>query len=99
MLDHIEGINVQTEASIKLIRVAIIAAIIDVLKYAYFKDEIYKHNFLVVIGEDWRDGLDLSWLNLNATPAQLITSIVKKYKLFDNDVDIIKLVEISERYA
>jgi ATP-dependent exoDNAse (exonuclease V) beta subunit len=99
LLDHVAGIHVQTEASIKLIRVTIIAAIIDVLKYAYFKDAIYKHNFLVVFGEDWRDDLDLSWLHLNATPAQLITSIVKKYKLFDNDVDIIKLVEISERYA
>jgi ATP-dependent exoDNAse (exonuclease V) beta subunit len=98
LLENIKNINVQTEATIKLISVPIIGAILDLLKYAYFKDEIYKQNFLAAIGFDWRESLDVSWLNLNRTPMQLIISIVKRYEIFDSDMDIIKLVELSSRY-
>ena len=98
LLENIKDINVQTEATIKLISVPIIGAILDLLKYAYFKDEIYKQNFLVTIGFDWREKVDMSWLNLNKTPMQMIIAIVKRYEIFDNDMDIIKLVELSSRY-
>lgn len=96
--ENIENINVQTEATIKLISVPIVGAILDLLKYAYFKDEIYKQNFLVAIGFDWRETVDASWINFNKTPMQLIIAIVKRYEIFDNDMDIIKLVELSNRY-
>jgi len=98
LLNNIKDINVQTEATIKLISVPIVGAILDLLKYAYFKDEIYKQNFLVVIGFDWREAVDMSWINLNKTPMQMIIAIVKRYEIFDNDMDIIKLVELSSRY-
>ena len=98
LLENIQDINVQTEATIKLISVSIIGAILDLLKYAYFKDEIYKQNFLVAIGFDWREDVDMSWLNLNKTPMQLIIAIVKRYEIFDNDMNVIKLVELSSRY-
>ena len=98
LLNNIKDINVQTEATIKLISVPIVGAILDLLKYAYFKDEIYKQNFLVAIGFDWRETVDMSWINLNKTPMQMIIAIVKRYEIFDNDMDIIKLVELSSRY-
>ncbi len=98
LLENIKNINVQTEATIKLINVSIVGAILDLLKYAYFKDEIYKQNFLVAIGFDFKEEVDLSWLNLNKTPMQLIISIIRRYEIFDNDMDIIKLVELSGRY-
>ena len=98
LLENIENINVQTEATIKLISVPIVGAILDLLKYAYFKDEIYKQNFLVAIGFDWKESLDMSWLNINRTPMQLIIAIVRRYEIFDNDMDLIKLVELSSRY-
>lgn len=98
LLENIKNINVQTEATIKLISVPIVGAILDLLKYAYFKDEIYKQSFLVAIGFDWREPLDVSWLNLNRTPMQLIISIVRRYEIFEDDMDIIKLVELSSRY-
>ena len=98
LLENIADINVQTEATIKLISVPIVGAILDLLKYAYFKDEIYKQNFLVAIGFDWREPLQMDWLNLNRTPMQLIIAIVRRYELFEDDMDIIKLVELSSRY-
>ena len=98
LLENIQDINVQTEATIKLISVPIVGAILDLLKYAYFKDEIYKQNFLVAIGFDWREEVDMSWLKLYKTPMQMIIAIVKRYEIFHNDMDIIKLVELSGRY-
>ena len=98
LLINIKDINIQTEATIKLISVPIVGAILDLLKYAYFKDEIFKQNFLVAIGFDWREEVDMSWINLNKTPMAMIIAIVKRYEIFDNDMDIIKLVELSSRY-
>ncbi len=98
LLENIENINVQTEATIKLISVPIVGAILDLLKYAYFKDEIYKQNFLVAIGFDWHEELDASWINLNKPPMQLIIAIVRRYEIFEDDMDIIKLIELSSRY-
>ena len=98
LLENIEDVAVQTEATIKLISVPIVGAILDLLKYAYFGDEIYKQNFLVAIGLDWRESVELEWLNLNKTPMQLIIAIVRRYEIFDSDMDIIKLVELSSRY-
>ena len=98
LIKNIKNINVQTEATIKLISIPIIGAILDLLKYAYFKDEIYKQNFLVAIGFDWRESIDMTWLKIYKTPMQLITAIVKRYEIFNNDMDIIKLVELSSRY-
>lgn len=98
LIESIEGINVQTEATIKLISVPIVGAIIDLLKYTYFKDVIYKQNFLVAIGFDWHEKLDVSWLNLDKTPMQLIVAMVKRYEIFADDMDIIKLIELSSRY-
>ncbi len=95
---HIEGINIQTEATFKLILVPIVGAILDLMKYAYFGDELFKQNFLVVIGFDWREEVDMSWLNLNKTPMSMIIAIVRRYEVFDNDMDVIKLVELSSRY-
>ncbi|WP_051505382.1 RecB-like helicase [Sulfurospirillum arcachonense] len=99
LIQNIKDINVQTEATIKLISVPIVGAIIDLLKYAYFKEELYKQNFLVAIGFDWREKLDMSWLNLNQTPMKMIISIVKRYEIFEDDMDIIKLIELSSRYS
>lgn len=98
LLENIEDINVQTEATIKLISVPIVSAILDLLKYAYFKDEIYKQNFLVAIGFDWHEKVETSWLKLYKTPMELIIAIVKRYEIFEDDMDIIKLVEVSSRY-
>jgi len=98
LIENIDGIKVQTEASIKLISVPIVGAILDLLKHAYFKDELYKHNFLVAIGEDWRGELDISWLNINLAPSLMISHVVKRFEIFDDDMDIIKLIEISSRY-
>jgi exodeoxyribonuclease V beta subunit len=98
LLKNIKNIKVQTEATIKLMSVPIVGAVLDLLKYAYFKDEIYKQNFLVVMGFSWHENLDVSWLDLNKTPMGMIISIVRRYEMFADDMDIIKLVEIGSRY-
>lgn len=98
LLCEIEGIKIQTEATISLISVPIIGAVLDLMKYAYFKDEIYRHNFLVVMGFSWHESLDVGWLDLNKTPMAVIISIVRRYEMFADDMDIIKLVELSGRY-
>jgi ATP-dependent exoDNAse (exonuclease V) beta subunit len=98
LLEKIERIKVQTEASIKLIDMPLISAILDFVKYLYFKDELYVQNFLVAIGRDWREKIDISWANLDKAPFVLLKEIIKRYEIFANDLDIIKLLEIAYRY-
>ncbi len=98
LLENIQEIKVQTEASIKLIDMPLISAILDLIKYLYFKDELFLQNFLVAIGRDWRDKLDTSWCNLDDTPFELISKIIKRYEIFYDDLDVIKLLEVATRY-
>lgn len=97
--ERIKNIKVQIGASIKLRNVPLISAIFDLLKYAYFKDKLYLQNFLVAIGKDFRDEVDISFLKLHLPPVKLIELIVQRFEIFEDDQDIITLLEISGRYS
>lgn len=99
LLESIPNIKVQTEASLKLIDVPLIQAILNLLKYAYFQDELFLQNFLVVAGRDFRDKIDISWVDLQLEPMQIIIMLVRKLQLFEDDMDIIKLIELASKYS
>jgi ATP-dependent exoDNAse (exonuclease V) beta subunit len=99
LLKEIEGVKVQTEATLKLIQVPMVQGVLNLLKYAYFQEELYAKNFLALCGEDFREDVVISWLDLNLPPAKIIIEVVRRYKLFSQDLDIIKLVEVASRYS
>lgn len=91
-------LHVRLEATLKLIEVRSIKAIIALLKYLYFGDELYKAAFLALCGMAWDTPLSKSGWDLDATPLVLVEKIIKNYGLFDGSADLLSFLEVASRY-
>lgn len=87
------SIKISTEMTSKLINQQNVKAIINAIKYIYFKEEIYKENLNAIIGNKLLTTLDLE-INLDEKSVQeVIKELSKKLKIIDEN--IIKLIEVS----
>ena len=88
--------KISTEMTSKLINQQNVKAIINAIKYIYFKEEIYKENLNSIIGNELLTTLDLE-INLNEKSIQeLIKELSKRLKIIDEN--IIKLIEVSSEF-
>jgi len=78
-----EGVEVVTETTTKLINQRGVKALLEYLKYLYFNEDIYKHNFFSLIEQEVKqiDRVDLNINNLEV----VVKNAVNKYSLFEND--------------
>jgi len=92
-----EGIEVVTETTTKLINQRSVKALLEYLKYLYFKEDIYRFNFFALIGES---PIKIEFVNLNAIK---LTDIVKKaidrYRLFSDDFHLIRFLNTIGNYS
>ncbi|MBE0491228.1 MAG: RecB-like helicase [Sulfurospirillum sp.] len=98
LCEHFPNLQVQTEAALKLINIPLIRGILDFLAYLYFQQELFLKNFLVTIGIDWCENVAVSGFDSNKTPLTLISEIIRRFEIFDADLDLIKLLEVASRY-
>ena len=96
--ERFPSLHVRLEATLKLIEVRCIKAIIALLKYLYFGDELYKATFLVLIGKPWDDALSKTAFDVNVAPLLLVEKIIQTYGLFDGSADILSFLEVASRY-
>ncbi|MEV9594627.1 RecB-like helicase [Aliarcobacter butzleri] len=90
------SIKISTEMTSKLINQQNVKAVINAIKYIYFKEEIYKENLNAIIGNKLLTTLDLE-INLEEKSVQeVIKELSKKLKIIDEN--IIKLVEVSSSF-
>lgn len=96
--EQFPALHVRLEATLKLIEVRPIKAIIALLKYLYFGDELYKASFLALIGEVWDAPLFKAAFDVNVAPLLLVEKIIETYRLFDGSADILSFLEVASRY-
>jgi ATP-dependent exoDNAse (exonuclease V) beta subunit len=96
--EQFTGVHVRLEATLKLIELRSIKAIITLMKYLYFGDELYRAEFLVLCGMSWNTPLSKSGWDLDAIPLVLVEKIIKTYQLFDGSVDLLNFLEVASRY-
>lgn len=90
------SIKISTEMTSKLINQQNVKALINAIKYIYFKEEIYKENLNAIIGNKLLTTLDLE-INLEEKSVQeVIKELSKKLKIIDEN--IIKLIEVSSSF-
>lgn len=90
------SIKISTEMTSKLINQQNVKALINAIKYIYFKEEIYKENLNAIIGNKLLTTLDLE-INLDEKSVQeVIKELSKKLKIIDEN--IIKLIEVSSSF-
>ena len=91
-------ISFQNEATTNLMEVPLVEAIVEFLKFSYFGDTLYRKNFLALIGRNWNEELNVDWVDWSKTPIELICEVVKKYELYSDDLNLVKLIEIASFY-
>ncbi len=92
-----EAIDVVTETTSKLINQQNIQALIEYLKYIYFKEEIYARNFFSLINQP-PQSIEYVDCNMIALVPH-IKSIIEKYELYDGDLNTISFLEALYRCA
>jgi ATP-dependent exoDNAse (exonuclease V) beta subunit len=91
-----ENIEVVTETTTKLINQKSVKAVLEYLKYLYFGQEIYKHNFFALINQEVRD---IPSINLTKTKLlRLIKSVIAEYRLFSDDFHLIRFLDVVGKY-
>jgi len=92
-----ENIEVVTETTTKLINQQSVKALLEYLKYLYFNEEIYKHNFFALIGRDVEKIQSVDFNNV--TLLDLIKRTIDKYKLFSDDFHLIRFLNVLSKYT
>lgn len=90
------SIKISTEMTSKLINQQNVKAVINAIKYIYFKEEIYKENLNAIIGNKLLTTLDLEIILEEKSIQEVIKELSKKLKIIDEN--IIKLVEVSSSF-
>jgi len=90
------GIDVVTETTSRLTAQRRVRAVIEYLKYCYFDAEIYARNFCALADMDARP-LPRIAEAFNA-PAAAVRELIARYGLFDGDLNIIRFLEVLERF-
>lgn len=90
------SIKISTEMTSKLINQQNVKAVINAIKYIYFKEEIYKENLNAIIGNKLLTTLDLEIVLEEKSVQEVIKELSKKLKIIDEN--IIKLIEVSSGF-
>jgi exodeoxyribonuclease V beta subunit len=91
-------LDITTETSIKLINNTKVSAVIELLKYLYFKEDLYRVNFLSAIGRGYDEKIDFQLSLFKPLPI-MIREIIKHYKLGQRDENLLKLITLSAAYT
>ncbi|WP_200762775.1 RecB-like helicase [Nitrosophilus alvini] len=97
--NELPGVSVLSESSMRLLHEERVRAVVEFLKYIYFKEEIYLKNFEASFGlEDISFDME-SYERLKKRLPLLIKRILNDFNLFDGDENLLKLLEISTTYS
>ncbi len=98
LLEKDEKLKITTQTSSKLINDPIVSAIIEFLKYLYFKKELYKANFLTALGLSWETELDISAFNKHQNLLILVKNIINHFQLYSHNKALFKFLELIANY-
>jgi len=92
---EIPNINIVTELTSKLINQPNVKTLINLVKYLYFKEDLYKANFNALIGKDYLEDINIT-VDFNQHILQILKILAYHYDIVNSD--IIRFFEISQSY-
>ena len=87
------SLKISTEMTSKLINQQNVKAVINAIKYIYFKENIYKENLNALIGKPILNDVDLNIDLKEKSIQEIIKELASNLKIIDEN--IIKLIEVS----
>lgn len=91
-----QKIEVVTETTTKLIHQQSVKAVLEYLKYQYFKEDIYRYNFFALIQRDLEP---LEFLDLNSLRiVDVVKHAIERYSLFSDEFHLIRFLDSLGAY-
>jgi ATP-dependent exoDNAse (exonuclease V) beta subunit len=97
IIDAFADIPVYTESHKLLIESVNVMAVLEFLKYLYFKDELYGRRFSAFLGGDIDKLPNTQGFDINAAPIKLVKKCIDEFKI-EGSIDIIGFLGIVSRY-
>jgi exodeoxyribonuclease V beta subunit len=90
-------VEVVTETSTKLINQQSIKAILEYLKYLYFKKDIYRYNFFKLINQEIRD---IKIYDFNEVKLlDIVKKVIDEFELFSDDFNLLRFFSAISSYS
>ncbi|MEA1879500.1 MAG: RecB-like helicase [Campylobacterota bacterium] len=93
-----EGIDVLLKTSSSLKNMPKIAALVAMCEYLFFGEKIDAQAMLLKVGKKL-DEVDVTWFSAFMSPLQVVDKLVREFGYFDDDLNILKLLEFSSNYS
>lgn len=92
-----EGIDVVTETTAMLINQKSVKALLEYLKYQYFRQDIYMYNFFALLSQQKRDikKVDLSRTSL----LDIAKKAIEEFGIFGGDFNVIRFLDTLSDYT
>ena len=91
------NIEVVTETTTKLINQRSVKAVLEYLKYLYFREDIYRHNFFALIE---REVAPIRYVDFNAVKlVDIVKRCIDEYALFSDDFHLIRFLNAVASYS
>ena len=91
------NIEVVTETTTKLINQKSVKALLEYLKYLYFHEDIYRHNFFALIERKLEP---INYVDFNSIKlVDIVKRCIDKYGLFNDDFHLIRFINAVASYS
>ena len=93
-----KSIDTLLKTSSSLKNVPKIAALVAMVSYLFYGEKIDAEAMLLRVGRSL-DDIDVSWFSAFMSPLQVVDRLVREFGYFDNDLNILKLLEFSSAFS
>ena len=93
-----EGIDTLLKTSSSLKNMPKIAALAAMVSYLFYGEKIEAQALLLKVGKSL-DEIDTSWFSAFMSPLQAVDRLVKEFGYFDNDLNVLKLLEFASHFS
>ena len=93
-----EGIHTLLKTSSSLKNMPKIAALVAMCEYLFYGEKIDAQAMLLKIGKTLEE-IDVSWFSAFMSPLQVVDRLVREFGYFDDDLNILKLLEFSSSFS
>jgi exodeoxyribonuclease V beta subunit len=93
-----EGIDTLLKTSSSLKNMPKIAALVAMTSYLFYGEKIDAQALLLKVGKSL-DDVDTSWFSAFMSPLQIVDKLVREFGYFDNDLNILKLLEFASSFS
>ncbi|EIF50401.1 RecB-like helicase [Sulfurovum sp. AR] len=93
-----EGIHTLLKTSSSLKNMPKIAALVAMCEYLFFGEKIDAQAMMLKVGKTLEE-VDVSWFSAFMSPLQVTDRLVREFGYFDDDMNILKLLEFASAFS